>query len=1249
MTLSGILSRIRFRPTTAYIPSFQPDLRVLDAGIEYDATGNLEYYWFDLVETLPDGSQRRVYRVASFIILKSLPKNLREQGTLVTRTQKMLRGLGEAYRNLSARSRTEGEPVYVHLLQLAANTQATLKRGLIQMYGAHVETEVSRDVAVKYLASAMAALEGAFANFEQAEFVRPDPVLAEWLRQAIEGMPLAVAVVGQPDPRENPRGGDGTRFSAQAHPATYMSLQQNEMLFRAMAQAGEDFVQLCIASPVDREDVLVQQQRVAEEASLWRSRVQGARSIGFSVALPLMWMQGVGDGAGTSYGTGETHGHSQVVQEAVSRAHTVSRGEADSWGHGGGESETWGEATTTGVARGTSTGTSNVEGHAFTRSWGESSGRTWSTSIGKAHSVSDAVSRSTSEGWSESRGGFSSQAVGHTWSHSVTDGSSHTTGTNTTSSWSDTSGSGTSSSNTLGGGVSGGLPFIKGNIQYAHGWGSNQFNSHTEGGATTNVNLTTNSHAETHTTGGSVTHVSGSSWSSGHTWGVSQGTTHTEGVTTSETTTQGGFQSSSRGGAETKSVADGTFRSQSVVHSEAHTVSHARSVSRFWSRGHTVSHGESDTTGHSSGRSEGSTFLVARGRAQSFTHNTALGMSVGLVPAVSFNRSYQTVDHPARIVAEALEEQLQHLDGIVRDGVGFLVDHYILTRTARGQATAEAAVLQAFHGTEGVVTPVHCRRLTPEENDYVRLHAMTFTPSLVPETNPFALEPFRHSSLLSVTQAAAYLTPGAYEEGFAITVQSGVPPFAVYTDMTGPLDLGFFRSFERGTLARTPFRVRLPEVGDAHWLIAADTGFGKSVAAIRLVKEFCEHEPQRPGQEPPQAIFFEPKTGARALLAHIRDAVLYSLGPSGPNPLSFNVLAVNPFQDPETTAGAIAAIFAMIGGIGPRQYLYLVEAIEGVYREYGVMVHEEGTWTHPVWGKVRDDDLQYLNDWRRRFGLPERSSGLRLADLEPWELNIVAAYRSHRCTMKMVYDALTARLKAQQKRRQSGESIEGLIGRVRQFVQGAAGRMYGQGGGISLTDLPQKLVIFEAGGLNDFQKNVLFALLNWHLYYEADGRYNLGYLARRKRLIVIEEANAVMPQVPRELASGAAADVNMFANMARQARKLQISYVYISQHPHLLQEGIPSSCNTLVVGQLKEPKARDLIVAHEGFNEKGLVNTPYLEVLSTLPQAVFIGKFGLTFDRTRLHPFLFTPDMVPAAEFSNAQVRDLMRLRGYLV
>ena len=139
-----------------------------------------------------------------------------------------------------------------------------------------------------------------------------------------------------------------------------------------------------------------------------------------------------------------------------------------------------------------------------------------------------------------------------------------------------------------------------------------------------------------------------------------------------------------------------------------------------------------------------------------------------------------------------------------------------------------------------------------------------------------------------------------------------------------------------------------------------------------------------------------------------------------------------------------------------------------------------------------------------------------------------------------------------------------------------------------------------------------------------------------------------MPQVPRELAAGAAADVNLFANMARQARKLQISYVYISQHPHLLQEGIPSSCNTLVVGQLKEPKARDLIVAHEGFNEKGLVNTPYLEVLSTLPQAVFIGKFGLTFDRTRLHPFLFTPDMVPAPEFSNAQVRDLMRLRGYL-
>jgi hypothetical protein len=94
---------------------------------------------------------------------------------------------------------------------------------------------------------------------------------------------------------------------------------------------------------------------------------------------------------------------------------------------------------------------------------------------------------------------------------------------------------------------------------------------------------------------------------------------------------------------------------------------------------------------------------------------------------------------------------------------------------------------------------VRCRRLTPAEQEYIRLHAFTMVPSTRVETNPWALEPWKDTSLLTMLQAATYIAPAAFEQGTAVTVREQVPPFAFVPNMPGKVVLGHQYSYERST------------------------------------------------------------------------------------------------------------------------------------------------------------------------------------------------------------------------------------------------------------------------------------------------------------------------------------------------------------------------------------------------------------------------------------------------------------------
>ena len=159
-----------------------------------------------------------------------------------------------------------------------------------------------------------------------------------------------------------------------------------------------------------------------------------------------------------------------------------------------------------------------------------------------------------------------------------------------------------------------------------------------------------------------------------------------------------------------------------------------------------------------------------------------------------------------------------------------------MTATPTGAAAVDATVRQAFQGSgPQIITPVQTRALSPEEQDYLRLHAAAFAPSTRLEPRRATYELYRDATTLLPIQLAAYMAPALFEEGLASTKLERLPALAFYPDMPGQMVWAQQISTETGQLTDTLLRVS-PE-RFFHTVFAADTGFGKSVAAERLCVE----------------------------------------------------------------------------------------------------------------------------------------------------------------------------------------------------------------------------------------------------------------------------------------------------------------------------------------------------------------------------------------------------------------------------
>jgi len=532
---------------------------------------------------------------------------------------------------------------------------------------------------------------------------------------------------------------------------------------------------------------------------------------------------------------------------------------------------------------------------------------------------------------------------------------------------------------------------------------------------------------------------------------------------------------SSFGKADSTTEGQGWFESTSTSHAvtrgRADTESWTQSVQEGWSEGRAVSRG------HNVGRAHGNGVAQAQALALSGGRGFMGGFSAGMVPGINIGRSWQTEDDLAIRLTELTRGLESLLNQASMEG-GFMTTALLFVGE-RGERAAEALIPQAFHGPN-VPTPV----LTVAGDENLRLHALAFRPSIQPFADPFGVDLLwsRWGTLLTPGMLAAFTAPNLFEEGTLVTVQEKLPPLAFYPELDASTSaeeaviLGHLVSPETGDLTKVP--LKLSRKRHFHTAFVGDTGYGKSVAAERMVYETTRQWQLR-------TIVLDFGAGWRKLMnaPGLEGRVeIRQLSPGGVRPLRWNPLQIGRNILPEVQWRSFCDIFGAIAKLGVRrQVAELREALRRVYLGAGVLVDDPDCRADNKWGHVRADEVH----------LVDAAAQTALADLSTDARQRLAVERSRSVGLSHLFDDIERKLTSVPPRDSMLRGVlEGILFRLHPLVQGAAAAQYAAGDdAVDLNEIvPEEggVAVLEGGAfLDDFSKAVLLGWSAWHLYTDA--------------------------------------------------------------------------------------------------------------------------------------------------------------------
>ncbi|MCY4522432.1 MAG: serine-rich protein [Caldilineaceae bacterium] len=1002
------------------------------------------------------------------------------------------------------------------------------------------------------------------------------------------------------------------------------------------------------------------------------------RGIGVSEIDTRGTSESLTDTRGTSESRSQARGQSETQAQSESRSVSQGTTQTQAEGRSVSQSRGTGQTLTQTQSSGTGRGGSEQASQTATQAWarsrtasgtdGVSGSQGWSTT----ETTSESDGTSGSQGWSDATGGAQTEGSSETTAMSATIGNSQSAGGSAKVAGTGVSGStarsgtqaaahslteSTGESETWSAGESG-----------SEGWSETEGRSESAGasGSRSWTRSDTRGVGETETRGESRALATGRNWTQSDTTAVGQAVSQTQSVAEGQTQTQsmGRTQSATEGqgrtvsqgesetrtdtqaASRTRSDGRGTSESQAASRSQTETASRSwtRSRSQVESSGQAQSHmlgrsathalatSRSEGSGTSSSHTTGSGQAVAQGTSQNrnVTHMAGFGRGLygGLVPGGGVGRSWMIEDDTA-IRLTTLTRQFANITfGAVKDG-GWLATVFLLIEDGTVPA-AKGLVSQAFHGS-GVPRPVAAHELAGAELEALRPSLMVLRgdrrlvddPELVPWEGTELLWT-RNATLLSSGLMAAYWAPSVFEQSTAITIQEKTPPMAFHTQMVGEAVLGHQISPETDVLTAVP--LRLSRERHFHTAFCGDTGYGKSVAAERLVYETTRAWKLK-------SIVLDFGAGWRKFLRApgLEGRVeIRQLSPGGVRPLRWNPLQLGRYIEPDLHWRSFCDVFGTVGQLGAKRQIHeLRNVLAAVYRTAGVFVDEPFVRGHPEWGLVSDREATAL----------DLAADTDLGDLSRDDRQRVAVLRSRAVGFGTLVNHIDNRIENLKPNDIRRNMLEGIRERLSTFVEGAAEAQYAAGpDAIDITEIVPGdwgVAILEGGAfLDDFSKAFLLAWASFQIYTDTMvQRLQRGRTEPARIQIVFEEANKMLGgTVSSKNEEGGATVAERFEAMWRDSRKYGIWLHLLTQTPSAIPPGIMSSCNNLFVSQLKNAKDRDLITASLHRSEKSLTDEQFRKFISRVPVARAIVKLGYSDVPSEVEPAYIRPWMLEAAE-----------------
>ena len=350
----------------------------------------------------------------------------------------------------------------------------------------------------------------------------------------------------------------------------------------------------------------------------------------------------------------------------------------------------------------------------------------------------------------------------------------------------------------------------------------------------------------------------------------------------------------------------------------------------------------------------------------------------------------------------------------------------------------------------------------------------------------------------------------------------------------------------------------------------------------------------------------------------------------------------------------------MFGGIAQlgvkRQKQELLEAMRRIYgigdkdlekketkdRKYalihkigaGVLVDDPNVRANEIWGRVCAGEDAIVG----------AGVGTLLSELSSPQRQLLAVHRSSTVGLADLYENVKIKLESVPPRDTMLTGVlEGILFRLNPLVQGSAALQFAPGPNtVPVEDLSKNggwgVTIIEGGMfLDEFGKAFLLGWTGWHIYMDMVARRVHEVNTNEPMLQVFyEEANKIFVKEQGgggdEGAGGGISATQRFADMFRDARKYKCRMHVITQSPHLIADDIVSSCNNIILGYLKNPKDKDLVLAALARSEKGFHDEPWRRFVDDMPIGMAVGRFPYTMRREMQRPFLFKPLMLDVPE-----------------